>query len=156
MENLRVTVGRVVDFDDQSKQPDAILKLNDTNAYLVSKKDPRFEVWARMIKERRTQQGLLYVEFQLPMYRVTKILLPSLRRIESVALQPEGTRVKVVIFMAPSLYFINSARTGFRELRRVLEESTRTNTDLFLSIDPDSLEILDARSADVSGAIKVP
>jgi hypothetical protein len=146
MQNLKISIAEVLSFDDQAGQSDAILRLGDTHSYTVSKKDQRFTIWSRLLRERQVSKGPVYVESDPVTGVVQNIFLPSVRRIESVALEPKDNRLNVTVFMAPSLYFIETTRADYEELRRMLEESARTKTPVLITIQPDTLEILDARA----------
>jgi hypothetical protein len=145
MSNHAVSVSRVVDFDERPQQSDAVLRLEDKNSYAVSKQDRRFAIWARIIRERQASHGSLYVEYDPATFVLQALYPPSVRQIESVAPRPEGNRLRVVIFMAPSLYFIDATRPDYQQLKQVLEHSARTKSEILVTIHPDTLEILDAR-----------
>ena len=138
-------VSRIVDFDEHSNPSNAILRLEDENSYLVSKQDRRFAVWTRMIRERQASHGSLYIEYDPATSIVKAIFQPSVRQIESVAPQGGSNRLTVVIFMSPSLYFIETTRSNAQQLRQLLEQSIPARTEILVTIHPDSLEILDAR-----------
>jgi hypothetical protein len=145
MSNHAASVSHIVDFDEHSQQSDAVLRLEDKNSYSVSKQDPRFAVWARIIRERQASHGSLYVEYDPATFVIKALFLPSVRQIEFVAPQPEGNRLRVTIFMAPSLYFIDTTRPNYQQLKQSLEQSARTKSEISVTTHPDTLEILDAR-----------
>jgi hypothetical protein len=145
MQNLKVSVEKVTRFEDPSEQVNATLRLASGGTYTIPKKDPRFAVWSRLLKERQASGQLVYVESDLKTRTVTNIFLPSRRRIEFVASKPEEDRLKVILFMAPSVYFVKTSRADYDQLRRTLEEAVRTKAEVLVTAHPDTQEILDVR-----------
>src|SRR5262249_31795075 len=111
----------------------------------ISKKDPKYEWFANVIRDYKAERKPLFVEFDPIEKQVLNIFLPSRHRIEYVADQPKDDMLNVALMMAPSLYFLKTARKDYEELRRLLTESMKNNSTVLVSTDPDTKEILDAR-----------
>jgi len=147
MNTLEVHVEKVTRFDDPGGQADARVELGSAGAFTVAKKDPRFKVWSQILKDWQASGQPVYVETDAATGAVRNLFLPSPRIIEHVAAQPEDGRLKVVLFMAPSLYHVKTTRADYDALRQKLEDAVKTQQPVLVTSHPDTQEILDVRAA---------
>ena len=139
----------VVDFVDKFEiAPDGdsdILWLLKHGEYKISKKDPRYERYAKVIKDHKTENKPLFVEFMPIERKVLNIFLPLKRQIEYVTDQPVDGKLKVALWRSPSLYFLKTTRSNYEEMRKFLTESAKNKSTVWVTIDPYTKDILDAR-----------
>jgi len=145
MESSSYVVDLVDSFEVAPAGDSDILHLLDRGEYKVSKKDPKYEWFANVIKDYKAERKPLFVEFDPIEMKILNVFLPSRHRIEYVVDQPKDDKLKVALLMAPSLYFLKSTRKDYEELRGLLTESMKNNSTVLVTTDPDTKEILDAR-----------
>lgn len=139
----------VVDFVDKFEITPAgdsdILRLRNRGEYKISKKDPMYEWYAKTIKSYKAEDKPLFVQFEPIEKRVLDIFLPSERRIQYVEDQPIDDKLKVGLLRSPSQYFLKTTRSNYEEMRKLLTESVKNQATVWVTIDMDTKEILDAR-----------
>lgn len=145
MEEPKITVEKVVAFEDPGGAADATVRLGDGSGYLLDRQHQLFSFWSEMLPEKQASGRLVYVESDPATCKVRAILPTALRRIESLASEPEGDRLWVNIFMSPSRHFLKTTGAGYEERRQRLEEAARSHEPLLLTVRPGDVEILDAR-----------
>jgi hypothetical protein len=145
MSSFTITVDKVVSFEDASERAHAVLRLATGQTLKVRRSDPRFDVWSGILRERQASGEPVYVESDPLTREVRNVFLPSARQIESLTLDPEARRLKVIMFMAPSLYFLSGTREDFEEVHQRLQQSIRDNAKVLVTAHPDTHEILDVR-----------
>src|SRR5215470_13237966 len=77
-----VSVSAITEYDEQSRQSEALLRLEDENTYLMSKQDRRFAIWQRIVRQQQATHGSLYVEYDPTTFMIQSLFLPSVRQIE--------------------------------------------------------------------------
>lgn len=141
-----VAVDRVASFEDAGG-PAASLTLKDGTALLVPRDEPRFSHWSTRLKEEQASGEFVYVAYDAATRTVSQILAPHARRIEAVGAEPEGERLKVQLFMSPSMNFIVTSRPHYAELRARLTAAVASKEKLLVTTSVEDLEVLDARPA---------
>ncbi len=142
MPETKVTVAAVVALDDAGGAADATLRLADGSALRVKRGSPLFGFLSDWTQKKKTKP--LYVESDAD--GVVRLVLPAaLRQVARVDAEPQGDRLGVDIRMSPSRHFLSTARAHFAERRQLLEQAAAARQPLLLTVQPDSLEILDAR-----------
>ena len=145
MESSSYVVDLVDKFEVAPAGDSDILRLVNQGEYKISKKDPKYEWYANVIKDYKAEGKPLFVEFEPIEKKVLNMFLPSKRRIEYVADQPKDNKLNVALLMAPSLYYLKTTRKNYEEMKKLLTESLKNNSTVLVTTDPDTKEILDAR-----------
>ena len=145
MESSSYVVGLVDEFEVAPDGDSDTLRMLNQGEYKISKKDPKYDWYANVIRDYKAERKPLFVEFEPIEKKVLNIFLPSKRRIEYVADQPKDGKLDVALLMAPSLYFLKTTRKGYEEMRKLLTESVKNQSVVLVTTDPDTKEILDAR-----------
>jgi len=142
MPETKVTVAAVVGLDNPGGAGDATLRLADGSALRVKHGSPLVTFLSEWTQKKKTKP--LYVESGAD-GEVRLVLPTALRQVARVDTEPKGDRLGVDIRMSPSRHFLSTTRAHFAEQRQLLEQSATNKQPLLLTVQPDTMEILDAR-----------
>jgi len=142
MPETKVTVAAVVALDDPGGAGEATLRLADGSALRVPRQSPLLAFLAEWTRKKKAKP--LYVESDAG-GEVRLVLPAALRQVQRVDTEPKGDRLGVDIRMSPSRHFLKTTRANFAEQRQLLEHAAANKQPLLLTVQPESLEILDAR-----------
>ncbi|HKR11880.1 MAG TPA: hypothetical protein VJT15_07480 [Pyrinomonadaceae bacterium] len=151
MDKNNYIVDKIDSFQTSAPAATAVLRTDSNGDYQIAKNNILFDVWSNMINDYKTEGKPLYIEFDPATKMVKEIFQPVMRRIEHVAQDVKDDRLKVILFMAPSTYHLKVSRANYDEMKQRLEESIKKATPILVTAHPDTQEILDVRSDNISG-----
>jgi hypothetical protein len=144
MSSGKVIVDKVTGFDDPGGTADVTVRFADGSQCHLQRTHAHFDYFAKLLPDEQKQGQLVYAECD-DSGTLQDVQLPALRKIEKVADQPEGDRLKVQIFMSPSRHYLRTTRANYDQLRKQLVEAAASDEPMLITVGAGGTEIFDVR-----------
>jgi hypothetical protein len=142
MAETKSTVAKISGIDTSNAGADGTLTLEDGSRLTLPHQSPLFEFWSGWLPEQQTAKKPVYVEYDPGSKAAQRILATTEWGIEQVAATAEGDRLRVILLMKPSAYWLRTSRAEYAAWRALLEEAQKTEEPLLLVTQPETYEIL--------------
>jgi hypothetical protein len=123
-----------------------LIKMSSSDVLALNKDKKLFELWRQIIERRISANEPVFIRYHKDSRTIDDVLGSYERRIELIERKQADNRVNIVIFMAPSIYYVSNDNPRFDSVMTELQKSLDKQAPVYVVNDPDTLEILDARA----------
>jgi hypothetical protein len=135
-------VARISGIDTSNAAADGTLTLENGSRITLPRQGPLFDFWSGWLPEQQTAKKPVYVEYDPGTRAAQRIVATTEWGIEQLAPTPEGERLRVILFMKPSAYWLRTTRPEYSAWRTLLEQAQKSEEPLLLVTQPETYEIL--------------
>jgi Glutaminase len=122
-------------------------KLKDGSSYSFDRKDPRAQLWLRILSGNFRKRAPVYVEAYETLGKVKEIFSPFVRFVKAVRPGTRDDRFEVLFLFAPSAYFLNPSHPEFKTMQARLAAAVKSKEAVLVTLHAVTSEILDVREA---------
>jgi hypothetical protein len=106
----------------------------------------RSRVWAEVLQSLRESKQPAYLEIDSESDLITELLIPLRVTVAAIGPAKTGEGLTVDLVISHARHLLRRDNPDFERLRRVLEEASRTGSEVLVTESLDQHEIIDVRS----------
>jgi hypothetical protein len=122
------------------------LHMSDGSQFVVSRDNPRFDLFVKMIRQQR-HKGPLFVAGNPKTQETEAILLPISRLVQEFKETPSRQTALINFIAAPSTFTLGFNHERYPDMKKALQRARTSKKELWVAADPFSLEILHIHEA---------
>ena len=140
--------GPIESLDKSARARDFLEVVLDTNStFRIRKDNPRFEMWREYINARREADAPVYVEADADTTDAVRVLPTYRHSVRAVDPEPDEGRLRVSFLLSPSTFYLPLSHPEYVDFRKTLERAAREGTQVQVTSEPDTDEIVDVEEA---------
>jgi len=140
MAETKTAVGKISSVELPAGADGSVV-LDDGTRVTLSPKSPLFDFWKGWLPERQAAAKPVYVEYDAS-GAALRILNTIEWKIEGLGTAPDGDRLRVILLMKPSTYWLRASRPEYSSWRGLLAEAQKSKEPLLLVTQPETYEVL--------------
>jgi hypothetical protein len=139
MAETKTAVGKISRVETPDGADGSLVLENGTRVTLPHK-SPLYDHWKVWLLERQTAGKPVYVEYDGS--AAQRILHTIEWKVEGLGAAPDGDRLRVILLMKPSTYWLKASRPEYAAWRDLLAEAHKSQEPLLLVTQPETYEVL--------------